>query len=63
MSKLDDLETAVNAWHTQAKASLEAEADFLEKLAAQMDDVVLAETTSATRFSEIIADTISELTE
>lgn len=59
---LDNLKDAVSKWYTRRKQNLEAEAEFLELVAQTGDDIRLAEGLSAETFSEIIADSIGELT-
>lgn len=61
-AKLDRLEAAVTAWHDQTKTALEAEASFLEDVAATGDAIQLAEGTVASIYADLIADTIVELT-
>ena len=58
---LTRLKEAVAAWHEHAKNELEAEAAFLEKVKQSGDDVDIARYAVGTTYSDLIADTISEL--
>lgn len=60
--KLTKLKEAVTAWHSTAKKELESEAAFLEKVQASGDDVHISRYTTGASYSDLIADTIAELT-
>jgi hypothetical protein len=59
---INRLEEAVNKWHQRRKTELEAEASFLEKALDSGDAVSMAESLGGERYSDLIADTIAELT-
>jgi hypothetical protein len=59
--ELNQLKDSVGRWYDRSKTALEAEASFLEKVAASGDDITIAEGVSTERYSELIADTIAEL--
>lgn len=60
--KLTRLKEAVASWHGHARKELEAETAFLERVQASGDDVHISRYAVGATYSDLIADTIAELT-